>query len=46
MILEVKRLHKIYGGKKGSSQTEALHFVDLVIDEGEFVAIMGPSGSA
>lgn len=45
MILEAKKLQKIYGGKKGSSQTEALHYVDLTIEKGDFVVIMGPSGS-
>jgi putative ABC transport system ATP-binding protein len=38
-ILQATALHKTYG------QTEALRGVDVEIDRGEVVAIMGPSGS-
>lgn len=42
-ILEVKNLTKTYG--KGDSLVTAVNNVNLVIDEGEFVAIVGASGS-
>jgi putative ABC transport system ATP-binding protein len=42
-IIKVENLTKIYGS--GEIAVTALDSVDLIIDEGEFVAIMGPSGS-
>ncbi len=42
-LIEVQNLTKIYG--LGEVAVRALDRVNLVIDEGEFVAIMGPSGS-
>lgn len=42
-VIELKDLSKIYGF--GESSVVALDSVDLVIEKGEFVAIMGPSGS-
>ena len=42
-IIEFKNIVKIYG--LGDAQTYALNGVDLSIKEGEFVAIMGASGS-
>jgi putative ABC transport system ATP-binding protein len=42
-LIEVQELTKVYG--KGAATVHALDGIDLVIDEGEFVAIMGPSGS-
>jgi macrolide transport system ATP-binding/permease protein len=42
-IIEVERLTKIYG--EGESEVRALAGVSLTIQRGEFVAIMGQSGS-
>ncbi|MFY9090049.1 ABC transporter ATP-binding protein [Arcobacter aquimarinus] len=42
-IIEFKNIVKTYG--KGDAKTYALNGVDLSIKEGEFVAIMGASGS-
>jgi putative ABC transport system ATP-binding protein len=41
--LELQRVSKIYGS--GPTEVRALHEVDLAVDRGELVAIMGPSGS-
>lgn len=43
VITEFRSVNKIYGG--GQVRVQALVDVNLVIDAGEFVAIMGPSGS-
>jgi putative ABC transport system ATP-binding protein len=42
MLLQLERLSKVY--RTEEVETTALHEVDVVIREGEFVAIMGPSG--
>lgn len=42
-MIELKELFKIYGNSKQS--LTALNSIDLVIEDGEFVSIMGPSGS-
>ncbi|QNM92916.1 ABC transporter ATP-binding protein [Aliarcobacter cryaerophilus] len=43
VLIEFKNIKKIYG--KGANETFALNGVDLKINKGEFVAIMGASGS-
>lgn len=42
-ILRVENLSKYYG--KGDTMVKALDHVSFQIEEGEFVAIVGPSGS-
>ncbi|HSX18431.1 MAG TPA: ABC transporter ATP-binding protein [Candidatus Saccharimonadales bacterium] len=42
-LIELKELSKLYGF--GEATTLALDEVDLVIEKGEFIAVMGPSGS-
>jgi putative ABC transport system ATP-binding protein len=41
--LELRQVSKVYGS--GPSQVQALREVDLSVDGGELVAVMGPSGS-
>ena len=42
-VLELRRVSKVYGS--GPTEVHALRAVDLVVNAGELVAIMGPSGS-
>jgi putative ABC transport system ATP-binding protein len=42
-MIELEAVSKVY--RSGSIEVRALDSVDLLVDEGEFVAIMGPSGS-
>ena len=42
-LVELKDIHKSF--KLGSESIEILHGIDLIVEKGEFVAMMGPSGS-
>jgi putative ABC transport system ATP-binding protein len=42
-LIELRQATKVYGS--GSAQVRALDGIDLTIDRGEFVAVMGASGS-
>jgi putative ABC transport system ATP-binding protein len=42
-VIEIRNLVKVY--HLGEVEVRALDGVDLLVDEGEFIAIMGPSGS-
>jgi putative ABC transport system ATP-binding protein len=42
-MIEMKGIEKIY--HTGGVETPVLHGIDLAIEEGEFVALMGPSGT-
>lgn len=42
-VLEVRDLRKVYG--YGETQVKALDGIDLIVERGEFVAIVGSSGS-
>jgi putative ABC transport system ATP-binding protein len=42
-VLELCRVSKVYGS--GASEVHALREVDLCVEPGELVAVMGPSGS-
>ena len=44
-LLEVKNLKKIYTTRFGASQVQALSDVSFSVEKGEYVAIMGESGS-
>ena len=41
--LELQQVSKVYGS--GPSEVHALRGVNLAVERGELVAIMGPSGS-
>jgi putative ABC transport system ATP-binding protein len=43
MLLELRQVWKIYGS--GRARVQALREVDLAVEGGELVAVMGPSGS-
>jgi putative ABC transport system ATP-binding protein len=42
-VLELRAVSKVYG--HGAAEVVALHGVDLTVDPGQMVAVMGPSGS-
>jgi putative ABC transport system ATP-binding protein len=42
-MLELRRVSKVYG--QGTAEVHALRTVDLAVDPGMMVAVMGPSGS-
>ena len=42
-VLETRALRKIYGA--GDTEVHALDGVDLSVEKGEFVAVVGTSGS-
>jgi len=42
-MLEVKSISKVYG--EGTAKVVALNNVSLLVNEGDFIAVMGPSGS-
>ncbi|BAY66474.1 ABC transporter-related protein [Calothrix brevissima NIES-22] len=42
-IIHLENIFKIYG--RGETQVQALNNVNLIIEQGEYCAIMGPSGS-
>jgi putative ABC transport system ATP-binding protein len=43
IALELRRVSKVYG--QGATELQALRGVDLVVETGALVAVMGPSGS-
>jgi putative ABC transport system ATP-binding protein len=42
-LVEIRGLSKVY--VRGTERLEVLHGIDLIIPDGDFVALMGPSGS-
>jgi putative ABC transport system ATP-binding protein len=42
-VLELRRVSKVYG--QGAAEVHALREIDLSVDAGMMVAVMGPSGS-
>ena len=45
-LLEVNNLKKVYVGRFGNNKVEALKNVSFTAEKGEFIAIMGESGSS
>ena len=43
MLLELRQVSKVYGS--GPARVQALREIDLAVEGGELVAVMGPSGS-
>lgn len=44
-LLDVRNLKKVYTTRLGSNQVQALSNVNFSVEQGEYVAIMGESGS-
>ena len=44
-ILEVNGLKKIYTTRFGGNQVQALSNINFTVEQGEYVALMGESGS-
>ncbi|MGH3238114.1 MAG: ATP-binding cassette domain-containing protein, partial [Streptosporangiaceae bacterium] len=42
-VLEMRRVSRVYG--QGAAEVKALHDIDLTVEAGAMVAVMGPSGS-
>lgn len=45
MLLEINHLEKVFRTRFSKEETRALQDVDFKVDKGEFIAIMGESGS-
>ena len=45
MLLEVNNVRKVYTTRLSTQSTEALKNVNFAVDNNEYVAIMGESGS-
>lgn len=44
-LIELKHISKTYLLGKGAVKVHALQNIDMVIEQGEYIAVMGPSGS-
>lgn len=44
-MLEVQNIKKIYRSRFGKNELEALKSINFTVDAGEYIAIMGESGS-
>ena len=44
-VLEVNHVKKIYTTRLGGNKVEALHDISFSVENGEYIAIMGESGS-
>ena len=44
-LLEVRNVKKVYTTRLGANQVQALSNVNFSVEDGEYVAIMGESGS-
>lgn len=44
-LLMVEHLQKVYNSRFGGNQVEALKDISFSVEQGEFIAVMGESGS-